>query len=81
MASLLLSFAVAFGLFFSVARAVGRRWILGVPVLLGTVFFVLLAVNGPGDTALGFLVFWALIMVASAEAGAWVGLDRSGRRS
>jgi len=49
---------------------------------VAAVFAVLLVVNGAGDTAVGFLVFWLLVTLASAEAGAWVGLAsyRSERR-
>jgi hypothetical protein len=73
-ASLLFSWAFAFVVFYFAARAVRRRWVLAAPVLLGAIFLVLLVVNGPGDTAVGFLVVWLVLMVGSAEAGAWIGL-------
>jgi hypothetical protein len=75
-AAVLLPWAVAFVLFLFAGRAVGRLWILAVPLALGALFVVLLAVNGAGDTDALFLVVWSLITVASAEAGAWVGLGK-----
>jgi hypothetical protein len=71
-ASLLLPLVVLFAFSLALGHAIGRRAIL-LPLVLGAGFGVLIAVNGGGDTALGFLVVWLIAAVAAGIAGARVG--------
>ena len=64
--------AVAFIVSMGAGMAAGRRAVF-LPLGLGLAFGVLLAMNGPGDTALGFLIVWTIAGVAIGVWGALVG--------
>ena len=79
MASILLPLVVAFVVSMGAGMVAGRHAVL-LPLGLGLAFGVLVALNGPGDTALGFLIVWVAAGVALGVWGALVGARvRDGR--